>query len=86
MRSVNLVPQRTRLHVSTPVSNLVQAAGDPRHLPHLANRTDKFCFNALQDPLAGFNAHETGRSTRDKIGPPCMTEGLLCCSRQPNSL
>ena len=79
MRSVDLVPQRTRLQVSTPVSDLVQAAGDPRHLPHWANRVDKFCFNALQEPSAGSNAHETERSTRDKIGPPCMSGGLLCC-------
>ena len=28
MRSVYLVPQQTRLHMSNPVSNLVQAAGD----------------------------------------------------------
>ena len=28
MRSVYLVPQQTRLHMSNPVSNLIQAAGD----------------------------------------------------------
>ena len=82
MRSVYLVPQQTRLQMSKPMSSHVQAAGDPRHLPHLANRSDKFCFNALQEPLTGTSAHEVGRSTRDKIGPSCMTERLLCCRRQ----
>ena len=48
----------------------------------MANRADKFCFNALQEPLTGSRAHEVGRSTGDKIGPSCMTERLLRCRRQ----
>ena len=42
-----------------------------RHLPHLAGSVDKFCFNAQQEPLAGSNAQDTGRSSRDKIGFAC---------------
>ena len=70
MRSVYLVPQQTRLRMSKPVSNLVQAAGDPGHLPHLAKSVDKFCFNAQQEPLAGSNAQDTGRSVETKLDPP----------------
>ena len=35
MRSVYLVPQQTRLHMSNPVSNLVQAAGDTPTSPFI---------------------------------------------------
>ena len=34
------------MQVSTSVRDLVQAAGDPRHLPQLASREGKFCANA----------------------------------------
>ena len=67
MRLVYLVPQQTRLHRGKPVSNLVQAAGDPGHLPHLAKSVDKFCFNAQQEPLAGSNAQVTEGPQETKL-------------------
>ena len=44
-RSVDLVHQRTRLHVELR-RDLVQAAGVLRYLPYLANCMDKNCLNA----------------------------------------